>query len=250
MTEQDQTGTPRLSRLGEAAVAVSFAPHLTEAANRAALAFRAAVDAAGWEGVEETATGPVSTLIRVAPEVLPHTEIEPRLSALLASRNWSDAPLPSGRTLWRIPAAFGGVHGPQLAQAADLAGLSESQAIESLTAERLRVLTIGFAPGQPYLGLLPPRWDIPRMTGLTPRVAPGAVVVAVRQIVLFTVSAPTGWRQVGLSAFAGFRPDAAEPFPLSAGDEVAFDPVSPTELARWQARAAEGHLAARAEPLP
>ena len=240
---------PRLRRLGEEALIVEFAPRLTDAANRAALAFRAAVEEAGWAGVAETSVTLKSALVRFDPEALPHAEIEARLEELLAARDWADAALPAGRTRWRIPAAFGGAHGPQLAELADRAGATEEALVEELAGHALRVLTIGFAPGQPYLGRLPERWDIPRQTELTPQVPKGAVVAAIRQIVLFTVTTPTGWRQIGQSAFEGFRPGAAEPFPLGVGDEVAFEPVAADELARWQARAAEGALAARAEAL-
>ena len=240
---------PRIRRLGDSALIMEFAPALSEASNRAALAFRSAVDAACWDGVEETSVTLKSALIRFDPEALPHSEIEARLIDLAATRDWQAATLPENRTLWRIPAAFGGENGPQLGDVADLAGLSEGGLVEELAETRLRVLTIGFAPGQPYLGLLPERWDIPRQTELTPRVPKGAIVAALRQIVLFTVEAQTGWRQIGRSAFEGYRPSADKPFPLRLGDEVAFEPVAADELTRWQQAAADGELAARAEPL-
>ncbi|MEE4117683.1 MAG: carboxyltransferase domain-containing protein, partial [Paracoccaceae bacterium] len=103
---------PRLRRLGEETVIVEFAPALTDAANRAALAFRAAVEAAAWDGVAETSVTLKSALVRFDPERLPHAAIEARLSDLLAARDWQAAELPAGRTLWRIPAAFGGAAGP------------------------------------------------------------------------------------------------------------------------------------------
>jgi KipI family sensor histidine kinase inhibitor len=245
----DASAPPCLRRLGEEVLIVEFAPALTEAANRAALAFRAAVEAESWPGVVETAVTLKSALVRFDPDSLAHAELEERLRDLLASRDWRAAGLPAGRTLWRIPAAFGGEHGPQLAEVADLAGASEAALVEELAARPLRVLTIGFAPGQPYLGRLPERWDVPRRTTLTPQVPRGAVVAAIRQIVLFTVATQTGWRQIGLSAFEGFRPTAERPFPLSVGDEVAFEPVTAAELSRWQTRAADGEIAARPEPL-
>ncbi len=245
----DTTAPPRLRRLGEEALIVEFAPALTEAANRAALAFRAAVEEAGWEGVAETSVTLKSALVRFDPDALPHAEIEARLGELAASRDWEAADLPPGRTLWRVPAAFGGTHGPQLAEVADLAGAGEDALVEELAAHRLRILTIGFAPGQPYLGRLPERWDIPRQTELSPRVPKGAVVAAIRQIVLFTVETQTGWRHIGQSAFEGFRPGAEAPFPLSVGDEIAFEPVSGEALEAWRERAARGEIAARREAI-
>jgi KipI family sensor histidine kinase inhibitor len=248
-TREDARSWPRLHRLGEDRLVVEFAPALSEPANRAALAFCAEVEAQGWDGLQESAVTPKSAVLRFDPERMPHAALEARVAELLAMRDWAAAPLPAGRTLWRIPAAFGGEHGPGLGEVADLAQASEAALIDELAATRLRVLTIGFAPGQPYLGPLPARWDIPRQTALTPRVAPGAVTAAVAQIVLFTVPSRTGWRQIGQSAFAGFRPGADPAFPLAVGDEVVFAPVRPAELVRWQDRAAAGDLAADREAL-
>ncbi len=127
---------------------------------------------------------------------------------------------------------FGGALGPDLMAAAASAGVSGEQAIADLCHDPLRVLTIGFAPGQPYMGLLPKRWDIARRTELNPRVPKGAIVVAIRQAIVFSQETPTGWWHVGQSGFAPFRPDATVPFAFDAGDQVSFAPVSAAELDR------------------
>ncbi|MEL7100625.1 MAG: carboxyltransferase domain-containing protein [Pseudomonadota bacterium] len=220
---------PRIQTVGLSGLLVTFAPALDDAANRAALAFRAAFDAP-W--VEESATSLVSAFFRANLAEIDVEAATADLSALLASRTWFDAPLPAGRKLWRIPAVFGGALAPGLPDAADAAGLSEMAAIEDISKTALRVITIGFAPGQPYLGTLGPHWDIPRLTGLTPNVPAGALVAAVRQICLFSNDTPTGWRHVGQTNFRTFRPSAESPFPLSPGDELRFDPISEAELAR------------------
>lgn len=230
-----QDSFPRIRSVGLEGHLVSFADRFSEPANRAALAFRAAIEAEGWDGVEETSASLASAFLRFDPLGTTREALAERLEALLSRRDWTSAELPEGRKRWRIPAVFGGDRGPQLAEAAEVAGISPESASEELAASALRVLTIGFAPGQPYLGELPPRWDIPRQSKLTPRVPEGALVVAIRQIVLFSRSAPTGWRHVGQTGFRAFRPDADEPFPLSPGDEVSFVPVAETELERLKA---------------
>lgn len=109
-----------------------------------------------------------------------------------------------------------------------------------LTAARVRALAIGFAPGLPYMGPLPEHWDIPRQTALTPVSPAGAVVVAVRQLIIFPAPTPTGWRQVARTGFRAFRPGAAAPFPLSAGDEVRFRAVDAAEFEALVAADPEG----------
>ena len=114
------------------------------------------------------------------------------------------------------------------------------QAIASISQTRVRVQTIGFAPGQPYLGELPECWNIPRQTRLTDNVPEGALVVAIRQLVLFSVTTPTGWRHIGQTAFRLFRPAEETPFTLRPGDEVLFTPTTPEQLANMQASDPDG----------
>lgn len=226
---------PRIRAVGVDGMLVSFGDRLSEPANRAALAFRAALDRASPAGVEESSTSLVSTYLRFDPLEMPHAQMRAALEALAASRDWYDAPLPEGRKLWRIPTVYGTDLAPQLDEAAQAAGLDPQAAVASLSQARVRVQTIGFAPGQPYLGELDPEWDIPRQKELTARVPEGALVVAIRQLVLFSVSTPTGWRHVGQTAFRLFRPEAEVPFVLRPGDEVIFEAVDAGKLSAMRA---------------
>jgi KipI family sensor histidine kinase inhibitor len=230
-----EDGYPEVLPQGLDGFVVRFGDRVSEPANRAALAFRAAVEREGWAGVEETSPALVSVFLRFDPRAVPHGEMAARLRALAAARDWRAATLSGRRRFWRIPTVWGGADGPQLGEAAGMAGLGAMEAAVELAATRLRVLAIGFAPGQPYLGELPERWALPRQAGLTPEVPEGAVTVAVRQVVLFANPSPTGWRWVGRTAFRCFRPEAAEPFPLRPGDEVMFEAVGPEAMARIRA---------------
>ena len=209
---------------------VTFGDALGEAANRAALAFRAAVDDAGLPGVQETSTSLVSAYLKFDPLEVDHADLKACLEALLSERDWLAAALPKNRRLWTVPAVFGTDLAPQFGEAAELAGMTEAEAIASLTSSQVRVQTIGFAPGMPYLGELPPAWNIPRQTTLTSEIPAGGLCVAIRQLVLFPRPTPTGWRQVGQTAFRLFRPEDASPFVLRPGDEVRFRSVDPDEL--------------------
>lgn len=239
---------PRIDWLGLDGLLVRFGETLSEPANRAALALRHAIERESWPGVEETSTSLVSTYLRFDPLAPDGDALRERLAALVGSRDWTAAELPGGRRLWHVPAVFGTDLAPQLGEAAALAGLSPEQAVAEIAATRLRVQTIGFAPGQPYLGELPDHWAIPRQTELTPRVQVGALCVAVRQMTLFSVSTPTGWRQVAQTAMRLFRPESDAPFLLRPGDEIAFRPVEREAYERLVAEGPDG--GARSEPLP
>lgn len=225
-----ETLWPQVRIMGLSGLLVRFGDSLDAQSNQAAIACRAGLEVESWPEIEETASALASVFLRV--DLAKHDEeaLIMRLQAWLAANDWTNAGLPDGRKLWHIPAVFGGGHGPQLGEVAGLAGVTEAQVIEAIATERTRVLTLGFAPGQPYLGILPELWDLPRQTGVTARVPAGALVIAVRQMVLFANPSPTGWRQIAQTAFACFDPDAPEPFPLRPGDEVRFEPVGPDAL--------------------
>ena len=218
--------------LGPDGVLVRFSDQLSEPANRAALAFRARVDRAGLDGIVETATSLTSAFFRFRPDVLGRAMFEDRLRGFLSDRDWLSEALPEGRHLWRVPVSFGGADGPDLEESAALAGVSPQEAVEQLCAAPLRVLALGFAPGQPYLGFLPDHWNIPRQSHVTPEVPRGAVVVAVRQMIPFANASPTGWRQVGRTAFRCHDPALQPSIPLSPGDEMCFLPVGAERVAR------------------
>jgi KipI family sensor histidine kinase inhibitor len=233
-------GWPRLHNVGVDGLLVSFSDRLSEPANRAALAFRAALEKDSPQGIEESSTSLVSAYLRFDPLAVDHAAMRASLAQMLTTRDWYQAALPEGRRLWRIPTVFGTSLAPQLDEAAAVANVTPEQAIRTISQTRVRVQTIGFAPGQPYLGELPQEWDIPRQKTLTDKVPIGALTVAIRQLVLFSVSTPTGWRHIGQTAFRAFRPDSDRPFVLRPGDEVLFQTTDPQTYLNLQSGDPDG----------
>ena len=102
------TSGPQIRDVGLTGLLVTFADAMSEPANRAALAFRAKAEAAGWDGVVETSTSLTSAFVRYDPLEADRDALRAQLEDLAASRDWTDAPLPAGRRGWRIPVALGG----------------------------------------------------------------------------------------------------------------------------------------------
>lgn len=230
MSSDQVSSFPRIRSVGLDGLLISFAETMAEPSNRAALAFRNAVDSENLTGVIETSASLASAYVRFDPLRVTLFDIQAQVSGILEQQDWYQAPLPLGRRLWQVPTVYGGALAPQLDDAAQAAGLSPAEAIRRLSETRVRVLTIGFAPGQPYLGPLGPEFNIPRLKELTPMVPEGALVLAISQFVLFSGPTPTGWRHVGQTAFRCFRPDAPKSFALRPGDEMQFLPISEAEL--------------------
>lgn len=219
--------------LGVDGILVRFGRVLTEDANARALAFRDAVAAANLPGATEIASS--LTSVRVAFDPLQTNRAVMSKALADVAQNLSTKPTAPKRQ-WSIPVAFGTRHAPQLAEAAAISGRSQQDAIRDITTHMTRVIAIGFAPGQPYLGMLPAHWDIPRQSHLTESLPRGALVAAVRQLIIWAADAPTGWRDIGQTAFKVYRPDTPEPFAFAPGDAVGFDLVSDDQMDRLLAQ--------------
>ncbi|SOC08145.1 5-oxoprolinase subunit B family protein [Rhodobacter maris] len=222
---------PEILPLGLDALLIRYATTFSERANRAAQALAARLEAAPLPGQTEVSAGLGSVLLRFDREATTRAALQAALQERLAA---PPEPLPEPRH-FLVPACFGDTAGPQLAEAAALAGRSETALVAELCATELHVLALGFAPGQPYLGMLPEHWQMPRMDRLTPRVEPGTITTAIRQIVLFAAPSPTGWRALGRCALRPFAPGAPNPFALRPGDRLRFTSASAPEIAALEA---------------
>ncbi len=234
--------------LGQDGVLVRFARKPDLSALSVAQRFRAVIAGQQHSEITEVAPSLASVLLRFNPGATPRARIELIARKALAEVG-PDADLPAPTRRWHLPVAFSDDTGPQLAEAAALAGLTQEAAVRQMVEADLRVLAIGFAPGQPYVGLLPDNWNLPRLPQLKPKVPAGALVVAVRQLVLFCNDSTTGWRQIGQTGFRPFWPQSSTPFRLEVGDAIRIEPVSQTDLAALAPDRTEGLGGARLEKV-
>ncbi len=218
---------PELRPLGVDGILVRFARVLSEDANARALSFRSLVADAAITGVTEVASSLVSVRVGFDPERTTREIVTKAISALLDTPTATDL---GPRRQWRIPAAFSPAFAPQLQEVATLAGITPAQAIADIEATTVRVIAIGFAPGQPYLGMLPDHWNVPRQSELTEGLPRGALITAVRQLIIWAADAPTGWRHIGQTAFRVYLPETSQPFAFEPGDAVQFQAVSDTDF--------------------
>lgn len=125
-----------------------------------------------------------------------------------------------------IPVRYGGPYGPDLAEAAAYAGMTEDELCSKHAGAEYRVAMIGFMPGFPYLTGLPeqlaqPRKSVPRM-----RIEAGSVGIAGGQTGVYPLSSPGGWQLIGRTTVKLFDVARSEPSLLRAGDTVRFVPVA------------------------
>jgi inhibitor of KinA len=104
-------------------------------------------------------------------------------------------------------------------------GLTPDDIIRLHTSTEFTVYAIGFVPGFPYLGYLPPQLcGVARLPSPRVRVEAGSVGLTGRQTGIYPLARPGGWNLIGrtplviVDVAAGF-------FPLAVGDVVRFERI-------------------------
>ena len=164
-----------------------------------------------------------SLLIDFDPLKLRHAELEAILRSYLGGLG--TVQLPNPRQL-EIPTCYGGEFGPDLNDVAALHGMSPAQAIELHASVTYVVYFLGFVPGFAYLGELPEALATPRLASPRRSTPPGSVGIAGNQTGVYPFAVPGGWRLIGRTPIAMFRPDRKNMSFLSMGDRVRFTPIS------------------------
>jgi inhibitor of KinA len=138
-------------------------------------------------------------------------------------------PSPPGR-LHEIPCCYD--LGIDLPRVAEKTGLGADEVIRLHAGTEYVVYAIGFCPGFPYLGYLPPPLcGVPRLESPRLRVDAGSVGMTGRQTGIYTEPNPGGWNLIGRTPLELVHV-ADGYFPLRAGDRVRFVRVDEAEYQR------------------
>ncbi len=133
----------------------------------------------------------------------------------------SEGGVEPARTI-EIPVSYGGVFGPDLDDVARHTGLSPERIVEMHSAARYLVYFLGFSPGFPYLGGLPPELATPRLPAPRKRVPAGSIAIGGSHAGIYPMDSPGGWRLIGRTTVRLFHTEATPPALLRTGDEVRF----------------------------
>ena len=179
-------------------------------------------------GIRDLHPAYTSLLINFDVLTLRQDELEEILRRYL--ERIEDVRLPEPR-LVEIPVCYGGDFGPDLDELSSMHGITPSQAVELHASADYVVFFIGFVPGFAYLAGLPKELSTPRLG--TPRrsVPTGSVGIAGDQTGVYPFATPGGWRLIGRTPVAMFRPDRNDMSLLAIGDRVRFTPISREQFA-------------------
>lgn len=183
-----------------------------------------AINAAQISGVIELVPGIKSLLVCVDPLRLSVDELDIALRPLLPDR--ADVSSFDG-TVHEIPVVYGAEAGPDLPSVAAACMLTEDEVVDLHTGLPMPVLMIGFMPGFPYIGGLPPQLHLPRRSEPRTIVPAGSIAIANDQTGIYPNRSPGGWHIIGRTVLRLFDPYREPPALLNAGDWVRFVAITP-----------------------
>jgi KipI family sensor histidine kinase inhibitor len=133
---------------------------------------------------------------------------------------------PARSAVIEVPVTYGGAAGPDLDAVAASCGITPEEVIRLHSGRVYLAHMIGFAPGFPYLGVLPDALRLPRRASPRTRVPEGSVAVADRFTGVYPQETPGGWHLIGRTAVRVFDRDRDPAWLIGPGDRVRFVPVA------------------------
>lgn len=213
------TGTPplRLHPLGDAALVCELPPPATLAQQQRIWALGTEVQQ--WPGVGEVLPGMNNLTLTFDPTVTAADALMDRVT-----QAWPrlEAAALEGRTV-EIPVAYGGEHGPDLADVAAHTGLTPTEVVRRHSGADYVVYLLGFLPGFAFMGGLPPELATPRRAEPRTAVPARSVGIGGEQTGIYPLVSPGGWQLIGRTSLELFDPSSTDaPTLLRPGDRVRF----------------------------
>jgi inhibitor of KinA len=219
-----------LAPLGDQAV-LAYLPD-----ESAAVRFAGAIRAAAPDWLQDVVPAYASVGVFFDADTIGTDDVIKWLNHLAATANASatnDSPTAAicPRT-FRVPVCY--EMQLDMARVCERTGLTTDDVIRLHTSTEFTVYAIGFVPGFPYLGYLPPELcGVDRLPSPRLRVELGSVGLTGRQTGIYPLARPGGWNLIGrtprviVDVVEGF-------FPLRVGDRIRFERIDDAEYRRQE----------------
>lgn len=126
--------------------------------------------------------------------------------------------------LWTLPVLY---DGEDLEEVAARLGRTPAEVVSLHSQGEYHVFAMGFLPGFPYAGYLPPELaGLPRRDSPRVRVPSGSVAIVGRQTGIYPGESPGGWHLIGRTPMVLVQVEDGY-FPIQAGDRLRFEPIEP-----------------------
>ncbi|MEG1912903.1 MAG: 5-oxoprolinase subunit PxpB [Cloacibacillus sp.] len=228
---------PKFLKAGESCVVVEFADEIDRGANDAVTALKKYLTTQTRTPVVECLPTYRSLAVYFDPTVVSAEAVIKEARAAGAAESAESG---AAHTEISIPVCYGGEYGPDIANVAEHAGITEEEVVARHTARPCHCYMIGFLPGFAYLGGMDESIATPRLANPRTVINGGSVGIAGKQTGIYPIDSPGGWQLIGRTPLRLFTPEAARPTLIEAGYEVRFVPVSEDEYKKIEAEVAAG----------
>ena len=237
---------PKFLPCGDTALCVEFGDQVDRKVSARVLALADRIEAAALPGIIELVPTFRSLLIHYDPSVLSQKELTVQLGSFTSSLDATETP---GR-VWHLPACYDPEVAPDLDDVATRTGLTPADVVQRHSATTFHVYMIGFLPGFPYLGDLPPELALPRRENPRTKVPAGSIAIATALSSIYALESPGGWHLIGRTPARLWDLRRESPVLLRAGDKIVFKPVPVAEYEELERKAALGELRLDPQPEP
>lgn len=223
--------------LGDSAVLAEFGTSLDLEVNARLQRLADAVRARGVPWIVDIVPALGSLALHFDPARVP-----PELDPVAAAENLLQDCLRGGLRAARarpasldVPVCYDAELAPDLAEVAEKVKLSVAEVIRRHTAPGHRVLMMGFAPGQPYIGGLDAALVVPRRATPRTRVPAGSVAIANAQTAVYPFEISGGWNVIGRTPLRVFDVTRQPAALFTPGMNVRFVAIARAEYERLRA---------------
>ena len=222
---------------GDSALLIEFEQKIAPEINAQITAFVHLLKEQHIEGVTDLIPAFASLLINYDPRVIGYKDLKARIEELLKIEVSEEA---SEARVFEIPVCYGGEYGPDIANIAENAGLSEQEVIDIHCSKDYLIYMLGFLPGFVYLGGLDERIHTPRLANPRISIPAGSVGIAASQTGIYPLNSPGGWQLLGMTPVKTYDPERETPILVEAGDYIRFVPVTEEEFLKIKKQVDEG----------
>jgi KipI family sensor histidine kinase inhibitor len=219
----------RILTEGDSSLLVEFGKEISPEINQKITAAVQLLKEQHIEGVVDLIPAFCSLLINYDPRVISFEEISKRVQQIIKL----DARAGQQRKrVFEIPVCYGGAYGPDLANIASHAGLTEEEVIQIHSSRDYLIYMLGFLPGFCYLGGLDERIHTPRLANPRIKINAGSVGIGGSQTGIYPLDSPGGWQLMGMTPVKTYDPEREDPILVEAGDYIRFVPIDEAEYKR------------------
>lgn len=222
---------PRIYNIHDQAITIEFAAEISDAINMQVIAMQHAIKSSPIKGFIEAVPAYGSLTVYFNDQVSAET-VRSWLSDL--SAQVSNTSLAKEGKQISIPVCYDPSLGTDLDWVAAHLNLSMEDIIALHTSIAYRVYMIGFIPGFPYMGTLPPALEVPRKQTPSMKIPAGSVAIAGKQTGIYPAEVPGGWQVIGRTPLRMFNPSTTPCSFLNAGDIVQFKPITLEAFNQYQ----------------